>query len=102
MNQLSVGENTVQRIDLRARSEDADAVLCSFYWSDEHGLACSAPEWLEELEATGIATQAGIVRPNEGRRFFDALQILSLSVVEVTEPRRVPVSEAADCDRLWG
>ena len=84
---------TVQRVDLLSRIDDVKTLLCSFFWSDEVGLRCSAPNWLQELESTGIATPAGKVYPAEGRRFFDALQVLVLSVVEITAPRSVPMSE---------
>ena len=93
MNRPSEKEPTVQRVDLLRRLGEATTLLCSFFWSDETGLRCSAPEWLHELENTGIATPAGKVYPTEGRRFFDALQVLVLSVVEITAPRAVPVSE---------
>lgn len=92
MNTLSVGA-TVERVDFLSRIDEAKNLLCSFFWSDEQGLSCSAPEWLEELQANGIATPAGKVYPTEGRRFFDALQVLVLSVVEVTRARQVPVAE---------
>jgi hypothetical protein len=88
-------EATVQRVDLLSRLDEARALLCSFFWSDEFGLRCSAPDWLHELEATGIATPGGKVYPTEGRRFFDALQVLVLSVGEITAPRLVPMSEIA-------
>jgi hypothetical protein len=93
MNLSNGGEVTVQRVDLFSRIDEARALLCSFFWSDEFGLRCSAPAWLHELEVTGVATPAGKVYPTEGRRFFDALQVLVLSVVEITAPRPVPVSE---------
>ena len=93
MNWPNENEPTVQRVDLLKRLGEATTLLCSFFWSDEIGLRCSAPEWLHELESTGIATPAGKVYPTEGRRFFDALQVLVLSVVEITAPRPVPASE---------
>lgn len=93
MDQSNGEVATVQRVDLLSRIGEATAVLCSFFWSEEHGLRCSAPEWLQELEATGIATPAGKVYPTEGRRFFDALQVLVLSVADITAPRAVPESE---------
>ena len=93
MNRANGEESTVQRVDLLSRIDEATTLLCSFFWSDEFGLRCSVPDWLRELETTGIATPAGKVYPTEGRRFFDALQVLVLSVVEITAPRPVPISE---------
>lgn len=95
MNRPNDKEATVQRVDLLRRLGEATTLVCSFFWSDETGLRCSAPEWLLELESTGIATPAGKVYPTEGRRFFDALQVLVLSVVEITTPRLVPASEVS-------
>ncbi|HEY4248642.1 MAG TPA: hypothetical protein VGM64_17610 [Lacunisphaera sp.] len=86
-------EVTVERIDLLSRLGAATTLLCSFFWSNEFGLRCSVPGWLSELETTGIATPAGKVYPTEGRRFFDALKCLVNSVVDITAPRRVPMSE---------
>lgn len=93
MNRNNEKEAIVQRVDLLRRLGEATTLVCSFFWSDETGLRCSVPEWLQELENTGIATPAGKVYPTEGRRFFDALQVLVLSVVEITAPRAVPASE---------
>lgn len=94
MNLPNGAEATAQRVDLLSRLGEATTLLCSFFWSDAFGLRCSVPNWLHELESTGIATPAGKVYPTEGRRFFDALQVLVLSVVEITAPRPVPISEA--------
>lgn len=93
MNPENGAEATVQRVDFLSRIDEARALLCSFFWSDELGLRCSVPLWLAELETTGIAIASGKVYPAEGRRFFDALQLLVLSVVEITAPRPVPFSE---------
>ena len=86
-------EVTVERIDLLSRLGEATTLLCSFFWSNEFGLRCSIPGWLTELESTGIATPGGKVYPTEGRRFFDALKCLVNSVVDITAPRHVPMSE---------
>ena len=86
-------EVTVERIDLLSRLGEATTLLCSFFWSNEIGLRCSVPGWLSELETTGIATPAGKVYPTEGRRFFEALKCLVNSVVDISAPRRVPMSE---------
>ncbi|MEO6995173.1 MAG: hypothetical protein ABI273_16325 [Lacunisphaera sp.] len=86
---------TVERIDLLSRLGEATTLLCSFFWSNEVGLRCSMPGWLRELEITGIATPGGKVYPTEGRRFFDALKCLVNSVVDITAPRHVPMSEIA-------
>ena len=55
MNPPNGAEATVQRVDFFSRIDEARALLCSFFWSDEFGLCCSVPQWLTELEATGIA-----------------------------------------------
>jgi hypothetical protein len=86
-------EVTVERIDLLSRLGEATTLLCSFFWSNEVGLRCSVPGWLRELETTGIATPGGKVYPTEGRRFFEALKCLVNSVVDITAPRQVPMSE---------
>ncbi len=86
-------EVTVERIDLLSRLGEATTLLCSFFWSNEVGLRCSVPGWLMELETTGIATPVGKVYPTEGRRFFDALKCLVNSMVDITAPRQVPMSE---------
>ena len=93
MKQFNDNEVKVERVDLLNRLGEATTLLCSFFWSNEFGLRCSMPGWLRELETTGIATPGGKVYPTEGRRFFDALQVLVISVVEITAPRLVPMSE---------
>ena len=86
-------KSLMQRVDLLSRLNEARQLVCSFFWSDEFGLFCSVPEWLLELEDTGLAISAGMVYPSEGRRFFDALQVLTSSLVEITVPRLVLASE---------
>ena len=93
MKQSDNNDIKVERVDLLSRLGEATTLLCSFFWSNEFGLRCSMPGWLRELESTGIATPGGKVYPTEGRRFFDALQVLVISVVEITAPRLVPMSE---------